>query len=195
MICQIQAMSEAVENLSLKDRRRLRWMKIRHYFMESIKKVTTDPMIIRRKMGTKFFGSPSGHPPCSVAAGTAIEPLELIAPLDLKAGERVRIKSLSEIKKTLDHEGRYEGLGFMDLVMEKFCGKIFTVQKPIGLFFDERNWRMQKLRRVVILEGVYCELPAHNRHLDWAGCDRTCFLFWKEAWLERLRPDEGGCSD
>jgi len=189
MICQIQAMSEAVENLSLKDRLRLRWVKISHYFIENIKKVIADPMIIRRKLETTFFSCPSGQSPCSPSAEVERERLETIPPLDLKVGERIRVKPLSEIKKTLNHEGRYEGLGFMDVVMEKFCGQVFTVQKPIGLFFDERNWRMQKLRRVVILEGVYCELPAHNHYIDWAGCDRTCFLFWKEAWLERLGPE------
>ncbi len=38
---------------------------------------------------------------------------------------------------------------------------------------------------VVILEGVHCEPPPDIGE-DWAGCKRTCFLFWKEAWLERV---------
>ena len=44
---------------------------------------------------------------------------------------------------------------------------------------------MSKVRDVVMLDGVYCESAPYDRQ-DWAGCDRTCFLFWKEAWLERV---------
>jgi hypothetical protein len=189
MRCQTQAMADSTEELSLGDRSRLRWVKLHHYLWSNIKKVIADPMIIRRKLGLKFSSLKTGQTSCSTAAGVEAKPKKTFPPLDLKAGERVRVKSLEEIKKTLDHDGRCEGLGFMDLVMEPFCDQSFTVRKQIGLFFDERNWRMQKLRKVVILDEVYCELPVQNKALEWAGCDRTCFLFWKEAWLERLGPD------
>jgi hypothetical protein len=88
----------------------------------------------------------------------------------------------------LDEEGRTDGLGFMTSAMRKYCGGIYTVRKRIRLFFDERRREMLKARNVVILDGVYCESPPDDTE-DWAGCDRTCFLFWKEAWLERV-PDE-----
>ena len=44
--------------------------------------------------------------------------------------------------------------------------------------------RMLRIRNTVILDEVYCEPPADGSD-DYAGCHRTCFLFWKEAWLER----------
>jgi hypothetical protein len=50
---------------------------------------------------------------------------------------------------------------------------------------------MLKLRDVVILDGVYCESEGSSNEA-WAGCDRTCFLFWKEAWLERAERPDGG---
>jgi hypothetical protein len=69
--------------------------------------------------------------------------------------------------------------------MGRFCGGIYTVRKRIDRYFDERTRRMLKLRNVVILDGVYCEPPSSGPH-DYAGCTRSCFLFWKEAWLERV---------
>ena len=54
-------------------------------------------------------------------------------------------------------------------------------------FFDERTRRMLRLRDVVILDEAICAPPLEGAH-DYAGCDRTCFFFWKEAWLERIPP-------
>ena len=69
--------------------------------------------------------------------------------------------------------------------VDAYCGKSFTVRKRIRRFFDERTRRMVKLRDVVILEGVFCEVSPLGFE-EYAGCDRTCFLFWKESWLERV---------
>lgn len=190
MQCQTQAMADSTEPLSIMDRSRLRRLKLRHYVVENIKKVIADPMFLLRKLESKFSDPNPGRSTCCAVDGVSADQPGSILSLGLKGGERIRVKSLEEIKKTLNHEGRCEGLGFMDVVMAKYCGNIYTVRKQIGLFFDERNWRMQKLRRVVILDEVFCELPAHNNDIDWAGCDRTCYLFWKEAWLERLGPEK-----
>ncbi|MBA4393857.1 MAG: hypothetical protein C0407_09925 [Desulfobacca sp.] len=161
--------------------------------METLKKVILDPMIVGRKLAAKLSAGNPRHSTCIASDGPAMKPRESIAPINLKEGERVRVKSLAEIKKTLDQDGRTEGLGYMDVEMNKHCGGIYTIRKRINLFFDERRWRMLKIRNVLILDGVFCELPADAAN-DWAGCDRTCFLFWKEAWLERLKPEEVGVS-
>jgi len=108
--------------------------------------------------------------------------------LNLRPGERVRIRPFEEIRATLDAEGRSDGLGFMVAAMKKYCGGTYTVRKRVRLFFDERKREMRRARDVVILEGVFCETPPDEAD-DWAGCDRACFLFWKEAWLERW-PEE-----
>ena len=63
------------------------------------------------------------------------------APLGLRAGERVRVRSLEEIRATLDEIGDCERLGFMP-VQARFCGGEFTVRKRIDRFFDERTRRM-----------------------------------------------------
>jgi hypothetical protein len=86
---------------------------------------------------------------------------------------------------TLDAKYRFEGMGFMIDEMSAFCGGVYTVRKRVNRFFDERHQRLLKLRGVVILEDVFCE-PRSDSPARYAGCARTCYLFWKEAWLERV---------
>ena len=106
-------------------------------------------------------------------------------PLGLKSGDMVRVKGLAEIERGLDGDSRFDGLYFVRSVMSRFCGEVFPVKRRIGRFFDEGRQRMVRIRDVVILDGVYCEKPAEGEEPS-SGCDRMCFLFWKEAWLERV---------
>jgi hypothetical protein len=104
-------------------------------------------------------------------------------PLRLQAGEWIRVKPFAEIRKTLDEVGDCEGMGFMPM-QTQFCGAAFPVRRRVEHFFDERTRRMLQVKNTVILDGVYCEPPPTGQE-DYAGCSRSCFLFWKEAWLER----------
>ena len=124
--------------------------------------------IVPRRQGPRLRGGPEPAVP---------------APLRLQEGERVRVKPLEQIRATLDPVGDCEGLGFMP-IQAAFCGREFTVRKRVERFFDERTRRMLRIRNTVILDGVFCEPPAGGPD-DYSGCHRTCFLFWKEAWLER----------
>lgn len=181
MSCQLQELHKSVESLSFYDRLKIWGEKRKHYLTNP---VDIGPRVkaIFRKEEQKTSGSASAE---EVPKTQRVS----IAPLGLKPGERVRVKSLEGIQKTLDAKRRYGGLGYMDVEMNKHCGGVYTVRKQVNLFFDERHWKMMKLREVVILDNVYCELPNISGP-DWAGCDRTCFLFWKEAWLERLNPEK-----
>ena len=105
--------------------------------------------------------------------------------LGLEPGDRVQVKSVDEIAATLDEEGRFEGLAYIPGLMDQYCGQTYTVRKRVVHFFDERSWRMVKVKNIVLLDEVFCEPPRHI-HCDWAACDRTCFLFWKEGWLRRV---------
>lgn len=116
------------------------------------------------------------------AAEMAAEPVK-VPPLGLRPGEWVRVKSAESIRATLDRDGRYERLAYMDVVMDRFCGQAFRVRNRVDRFFDERTWRMMKLRNVVLLDGVHCQSEPDAAPV-WAGCQRACFLFWKEAWLQ-----------
>ncbi len=99
--------------------------------------------------------------------------------LDLQPGEYVQVRSLDEIRATLDENGKYKGLLFMP-EMEDFCGKKCRVFKKVRSITLESNGEVRILKSpTVFLEGVYCDGKRHH------GCDRSCLLFWREAWLKR----------
>lgn len=113
------------------------------------------------------------------------------APLGLQPGERVQVRAIADIHQTLDEKGQCAGLAYMP-AMERFSGRTFAVRKRIDRFFDERTRTMLKVKNVVILNEVFCEVGLIDR-ADYGGCDRSCFLFWKEDWLERVS-GEGSAS-
>jgi len=99
----------------------------------------------------------------------------------LKRGDLVRVRSLEEIQRTLDENGRYKGgMLFID-EMAKYCGGKYRVLKRVKKVFDALPWKMKKSHEIVILEGVYC-----HGYGSYKECDRSCFFFWKEAWLEKI---------
>jgi hypothetical protein len=100
--------------------------------------------------------------------------------LNLQPGEWVEVRSIDEISRTLDDKGKHKGLLFMP-EMKNFCGKKFKVFKKAEIIKLESTGEVRKLRSPsIFLEGVYCNGEHHQ------GCDRTCFHFWKEAWLKRI---------
>jgi hypothetical protein len=104
------------------------------------------------------------------------------ASLFLKQGDIVRIRSKDQILQTLDDKNKFEGCSFMK-EMWQYCGTQQTVIKRVDYFFDESKYRMRKARNIVLLDGLFCsgQWPVFNHR-----CDRVCYLFWKEAWLEKV---------
>jgi hypothetical protein len=103
-------------------------------------------------------------------------------PLRLKPGEWVRVKTAKEIFATLDADGKLRGLGIMHEMMA-FCGKRFRVFKVLDKIIVESTGELRKIKTpTVLLEGVLCDGTAHG------GCDKSCFCFWREDWLERMAP-------
>lgn len=176
--CQLKALPDAGTHLSLLDRVGDRVVERAHFVERNTRQVLADPTVLLRKLRDRIEGARLDPTPPSAAPGASFPPL------DLQPGDRVRIKSLEEIRDTLDENGKYRGLSFMSL-MADYCGGTYTVRKRIDRFFDERTRRLLKLRGVVILDDVFCE-PPRDSGREYAGCDRTCFFFWKEAWLERV---------
>lgn len=98
--------------------------------------------------------------------------------LGLSAGERVQIRELSEIELTLDGEGRLAGLLFMP-EMKIHCGQEFLVFKRVERVLLECSGNLRGMKNTVLLENSICDGILHY------GCNRSCFFFWKEAWLRR----------
>ena len=98
----------------------------------------------------------------------------------LQAGDRVRVLSKEEIQTTLNRWNQLKGCAFME-EMGPYCGTTQRVFKRVEKFLDERDYLVKKCNGVVILDGVMCQGTK-----DFGPCDRSCFFFWREEWLERI---------
>jgi len=118
-----------------------------------------------------------------------------------RAGEWVEVRSQEEIFSTLDKNGRLENLPFMPEMLQ-YCGRRFRIFKRADKTCDYiQGWSIRRMKSAVHLEGVRCDGSGHN------GCQATCLIFWKEAWLKPasgnativpvdqvLRPNDGSKS-
>jgi hypothetical protein len=103
--------------------------------------------------------------------------------LKLRVGEIVEVRSESEILATLDAHAELESLPFMPEMLQ-FCGQQFRVDKLAAKLCDTiGSTGMYRMRNAVHLEGLRCDGQAHG------GCQASCLLYWKEAWLKRLPAD------
>jgi hypothetical protein len=100
--------------------------------------------------------------------------------LYLRVGDRVKIRSLSEILATLDDAGQLDALPFMP-EMASFCGQEFTVLKRVDKINDTVDRTgLRRMDNAMILDGVLCSGAAHD------GCQARCQTIWKEAWLLKV---------
>ena len=106
--------------------------------------------------------------------------INLEAPI-FEAGDLVRVRSKEEIQATLNPWGILKGCKFMTLEMSPYCGTTQRVFKRLERFVDERDYHVKKSHGVVLLDGLYCEGTS-----DYGRCDRSCFYFWREEWLEKV---------
>jgi hypothetical protein len=97
----------------------------------------------------------------------------------LLPGDAVEIRDWSEIRASLDEDGTLDGLPFMR-EMKRFCGRRFVVSKRIERTCEEIGKQMRRIHEVVFLDELRCDGVAHG------GCQKGCFLMWKEAWLKRV---------
>jgi hypothetical protein len=98
----------------------------------------------------------------------------------LEAGDQVRVRSREEIEATLDRWRSLKGCGFLG-EMAGYCGTIQRVLKRVERFIDEKDYRLKKASGIVLLEGAICSGTGTT-----GRCDRACFFFWREEWLEKL---------
>jgi len=101
----------------------------------------------------------------------------------LQAGDLVRVKSREEIQRSLNDWNQTQKCSFME-EMWQYCGTTQQIFKRVEKFIDERDYIMKKCNGIYLLDGVFC-----NGTVDFGRCDRSCLLFWREEWLERI-----GCA-
>lgn len=93
-------------------------------------------------------------------------------------GQKVRIRSKEEIESTLSLWGELKGCAFMK-EMHPYCGTTHTIIRVVERFVDERDYQVKKGKGLYLLDGVMCEGTE-----TYGRCDRACFFFWREEWLE-----------
>ena len=104
--------------------------------------------------------------------------------LNLRVGDLVEVRSEQEILATLDENGELDNLPFMP-EMVKYCGQRLTVHKVAHKLCDTISRSgMRKMTSAVHLTGARCDGSAHG------GCQTACSMYWKEAWLKRVGPDD-----
>lgn len=113
----------------------------------------------------------------------SVEPVIIVPEIPLKAGDLVRVRSEAEIMATLNQKGKLKGCGFMkNNGQHLYCGSIQRVHSVVNLFIDERDMSaVRKAKGLVMLEGVVCEGGEGI-----GRCDRSCLMFWREEWLEKI---------
>jgi hypothetical protein len=100
--------------------------------------------------------------------------------MGLQPGDWVEVRTKEEIEATLDGQGKLRGLQFMP-EMGKFCGKRLRVLRRVQKFKLETTGEMRNMRYPsYYLDGAWCDGEFHD------GCERSCFLLWREEWLKKI---------
>jgi hypothetical protein len=96
----------------------------------------------------------------------------------------VEVRSEEEILRTLGADGKLDGLPFMPEML-RFCGRRYRVRARAHKACDTIDWQQfRRLESAVHLEDLRCDGSAHG------GCQAGCLLYWNEAWLRLVEPDE-----
>lgn len=105
--------------------------------------------------------------------------------MNLKAGTLVEVRSREEILASLAQDGTVERMPFMPEML-KYCGKQFRVSAVAHKTCDSAHKTGgRRLENSVHLEELRCDGSAHG------GCQATCLLFWKTAWI---KPVDGAAN-
>jgi hypothetical protein len=118
----------------------------------------------------------------------------------LRTGDWVEVRSKEEILRTLDNQGRLDGMPFMPQMFQ-YCGQRLKVFHRAHKTCDTiaYNWNSpgRKLR-----DGIHLNLRCDGK--AYGGCQAACLIYWKEAWLnpvddgrrrEAPRVAHAGCSE
>jgi hypothetical protein len=108
---------------------------------------------------------------------------------DFVVGDLVEVKSWSEIRATLDAEGRLEHMPFMREMLG-MCGRRARVFRCVHRLFDHRKTRrMRHMNGGVLLVGAVCDGAAHG------GCEAACHVIFKTDWLRRVGADDAAADE
>jgi hypothetical protein len=158
----------------------LAWEDPRHYLRDLVRgNVRLGPLLVgvsvalfngvqRKRGGVRF--------PCYNLTERKASPHEV---LDLRPGERVRVKRKREIEPTLNSRSRNRGLWF-DAEMLRFCGGEYRVLMRVERLIEESTGKLIHLANpCIMLDGV----TASGEYLGF--CAQNEAILWREIWLTR----------
>jgi hypothetical protein len=132
-----------------------------------------------RKAHLKLNGFPAPE-------GEGLIPLGQPTPscdLGLQPGERVRVRSHEEIRKTISTGNKNRGMWY-DHEMVKFSGHEYRVSHRVDKIIDEVSGKMLLMKQpCVVLDKVWCTAEYTGSRLL---CRRAVTTYWRENWLERV---------
>jgi glycosyltransferase involved in cell wall biosynthesis len=100
--------------------------------------------------------------------------------LDLRPGERVRVRRREDVVATLDANNANRGMSF-DGEMLRYCEQEATVLRRVERIIDEKSGRMLRFENpCIVLDDVTCAGAYHRQ------CPRGIYPYWREIWLERV---------
>lgn len=104
-----------------------------------------------------------------------------VTQLNLRPGEKVRVRSKHEIGLTLV-KNHNRGMWF-GREIQRHCGRQYTVRSRIDRIIDERSGELRELKTPgIILDRV----TGTGEYLRF--CAQNEYVFWREIWLERVDP-------
>ncbi|MBK8616095.1 MAG: hypothetical protein IPN96_03070 [Anaerolineales bacterium] len=151
---------------------------VRKTLMGSVKRLLAVPWNRHVKKGLKQAYYISNRLRGDSAQLTAAK--DLAPAIPFVQGDLVRVRSREEIFSTLDPFKELKGCAFLP-DMYQYCGTEQRVLRSMRHFMDERDYKLKKARGVILLENIIC-----NGTPTFGECDRCCFLFWREEWLEKI---------
>lgn len=95
-----------------------------------------------------------------------------------RAGDWVEVLSKEEVLRTLDKNGRLDGLPFMPQ-MFKYCGQRFRIYQTAHKTCDTVSGHYAGRR---LQDGYHLNLRCDGA--AYGGCQAGCLIFWKGAWLK-----------
>jgi len=101
----------------------------------------------------------------------------------LRAGDWVEVRSKEEILRSLDKNGRLEGLPFMPQMFQ-YCGQRFRVFKRAHKTCDTINGTGGQW----LPKGIHLELRCDGQ--AYGGCQAACLIFWKQVWLKPIHENK-----
>jgi hypothetical protein len=113
-------------------------------------------------------------------SNNSVNPVVAGPATSFRPGDMVRVKSRSAIQATLDRWNHLGGCGFME-EMWIYCDTIQKVYKNVNQFLDERDYHIKHCKKIILLDDVQCQGTK-----DFGPCDRSCYFFWREEWLEKV---------